>query len=83
MQLVIDSRGTVRCLYTEAIALASLGRLAIRRGSHVEPTPDGRWLADLSPVFGPALGPFALRSEALAAEQDWLETHWLTTTERP
>ena len=32
----------------------------------------GRWLADLSPVSGPLLGPFCLRSQALAAEQEWL-----------
>jgi hypothetical protein len=27
--------------------------------------------------YGPRLGPFALRSEALAAEQHWLEANWL------
>jgi hypothetical protein len=26
---------------------------------------------------GPVLGPFALRSEALAAEHAWLEVNWL------
>ena len=77
MQLVVITNGAIRCLYTEAIPLATLGRLAICRESHVEPTPDGRWLADLSPVSGPSLGPFEVRSEALAAEQDWLEAHWL------
>ena len=44
---------------------------------------DGRWSADLAPVCGPSLGPFALRSEALAAEREWLETHWLLTPARP
>ena len=77
MQLVIDTAGSVRCLYSEAIDLAALGPLAIRRGSHVEPTADGRWLCDLSPVSGPVLGPFGCRSEALAAEVAWLEAHWL------
>jgi hypothetical protein len=77
MQLVIDTAGSVRCLYGEAIDLAALGPLAIRRGSHVEPTADGRWLCDLSPVSGPVLGPFGGRSQALAAEVAWLETHWL------
>ena len=77
MQLVIDTAGSVRCLYGEAIDLAALGPLAIRRGSHVEPTADGRWLCDLSPVSGPVLGPFGSRSEALAAEVAWLESHWL------
>ena len=44
---------------------------------HVEPEEQGRWLADLSPVNGPVLGPFDHRSEALQAEHDWLERHWL------
>jgi len=77
MQLVIESSGTIRCLYDEIIPLASLGKLSIHRGSHVEPDEQGRWLADLSPVQGPVLGPFADRSEALAAERAWLESNWL------
>ena len=77
MQLVIDPTGGVRCLYGEAIDLAALGRMTIRRGSHVEPTDDGQWLCDLSPVSGPVLGPFGSRSQALAAEVAWLQAHWL------
>ena len=50
MQLVITSGGQVRCLYCETIDLAQLGRLAIRRGSYVEPDSQGQWLADLTPV---------------------------------
>src|SRR5262249_11353910 len=78
MQLLIDQRGGVRCLYTEATDLAALGAVTIRRASHVEPWPDGGWWADLAPVHGPRLGPFKRRSQALAAEQAWLEQHWLT-----
>lgn len=77
MQLVIDRAGDVRCLYDEALPLADFGRLTIARGSHVEPTEVGLWTADLSPVGGPLLGPFATRSEALAAEHEWLELQWL------
>jgi hypothetical protein len=77
VQLVIDRHGQVRCLYSEALDLAALGVLAIQRASHVEPNDQGQWLADLSPVGGPCLGPFDKRSEALAAEQLWLEQHWL------
>ena len=77
MQLVIENTGHVRCVYSEAIDLTALGSLAIARGSHVEPTEDGRWTADLSPVGGPVLGPFDHRSDALTAELDWLESHWL------
>ncbi len=80
MQLVIATNGSIRCVYDEQLDLASLGQLSIQRGSHVEPTTDGQWTADLSPVKGPELGPFATRTEALAAERQWLETHWLTPT---
>ena len=77
MRLLIDPHGSIRCLYTEAIDLTCLGALAVRRASLVEPDPSGRWWADLSPVRGPRLGPFDLRSKALLAEQNWLEANWL------
>ena len=77
MQIVIENDGTIRCLYDEALDLAPLGNLQIQRGSHVEPDDHGRWLADMSPVNGPLLGPFSKRSDALTADVDWLTTHWL------
>jgi hypothetical protein len=43
----------------------------------VEPTSGGKWIADMKPVDGPVLGPFSMRSQALAAERRWLEKHWL------
>jgi hypothetical protein len=75
--LIVDTQGGVRCVYAERIDLASLGRLCVRRASHVEPDEAGQWWADLSPVDGPKLGPFVRRTEALAAEQQWLEIHWI------
>jgi hypothetical protein len=77
MQLRVDPGGGVRCVYAEAIDLAALGGLAIRRASHVEPDGEGRWWSDLSPVGGPVLGPFPTRTPALEAEHAWLEAHWL------
>lgn len=77
MQLVIMPGGVIRCVYSEAIELAAMGSPAITRASHVESDGQGLWFADLSPVAGPRLGPYGLRSEALAAEKAWLETHWL------
>jgi hypothetical protein len=71
--LLIDPKGSVRCLYTEAIDLTCLGLSSIARASHVEPDEDGRWWADLAPMQGPKLGPYRLRSAALDAEQKWLE----------
>ena len=78
MQILIQPNGGVRCVYDEAINLFALGRVQITRGSHVEPDEDGRWFADMAVVGGPRLGPFALRSEALDAERDWLQQFWLT-----
>ena len=77
MDLLIQVSGSVRCVFGEEIDLGQLGRLSIRRGSHVEPTPDGQWTADLAPVQGPLLGPFPTRTAALNAEVTWLQEHWL------
>ena len=77
MHLIIDSSGNARCIYDETIPLQRLGRIKIRRGSHVEPVPSGQWVADMKPVDGPVLGPFSMRSQALAAERRWLEKNWL------
>ena len=75
MELYIGPGGSVRCLYAEDLDLAALGRLHIDRASHVEPDGEGRWRADLGPVGGPVIGPFDRRSEALAAEANWLARH--------
>ena len=78
MVILINPSGCVRAVYGEAIDLAAIGPLVISRASRVEPDTSGRWTADLSPVGGPVLGPFDLRSQALAAEAAWLEDHWLS-----
>ena len=77
MELIVEPDGTLRCIYSEEIDLHALGTPTVSRASHVEPYEHGRWLADLSPVGGPFLGPFDSRSQALTAESEWLETHWL------
>ncbi|QDU98779.1 hypothetical protein [Lignipirellula cremea] len=78
MELLIETTGNVRCIYAEAVELHAMGRVTISRGSHVEPTTNGCWTADLSPVNGPVLGPFPARTQALKAEHAWLLRHWLT-----
>ena len=70
MVVVVTPAGVVRAVYHEAWSLAALGPLRIERASHVEPSADGQWLARI--IGGPTLGPFPFRSEALAAEVDWL-----------
>jgi len=77
MELIIQTDGAARCVYDETIDLQALGRLSIRRASHVEPDGTGVWYADLLPVQGPMLEPFNTRSEALQAETAWLVENWL------
>lgn len=81
LDLTIQPDGTVRGIYSDSLDFralgAALGELEIRRASRVEPTEDGRWTADLALSGGPVLGPFGLRSEALAAEVAWLREHVL------
>ena len=77
MDLIVESGGKVRCVYAEAIDLHSLGKPQITRASHVEPDHTGRWIADLTPASGPTLGPFDKRTDALAAEVQWLQENWL------
>jgi hypothetical protein len=71
----IESDGTAAAIYDDKIApvLEALGRARIARASHVEPTSDGWWIADLTPSQGPVLGPFRRRRDALDAERRWLE----------
>mgnify|MGYP001185070796 CR=1 FL=1 len=73
MILEFDTDGTAKMIYTEELDLNELGQLNISRASHVEPTADGKWTADMKPVGGPVLGPYDTRKEALEEEVKWLE----------
>ena len=68
MDLIIDTRGQVRCIYDEVLDLAALGKVSIKRASYVEPGVGGRRIAMLCPMNGPHLGPYDRRSDALKAE---------------
>jgi hypothetical protein len=81
MDLFVSPDGEIHCLYSEALDLGTIGQLAIRRASHVEPTASGQWTADLTPVSGPVLGPFQRRSDALAAEEAWINKQWLPSAQ--
>ena len=76
MRLYVNPDGRCQAIYDETLDLRQLGQTTISRASHVEPTTDGNWTADLSPVNGPLLGPFTTRSQALDAELAWLR-EWL------
>jgi hypothetical protein len=76
--------GTIEFLYEDGLrSLLELGQATITRASHVEPTLDGRWTADLSPRGGPVLGPFTLRQEALDAEREWIEVQLRRALQAP
>jgi len=69
----------IRFIYNDNLSgLMDQGKTEIKRASHVEPE-NGKWVADLSPVKGPKLGPFDRRSEALEAEVDWLLANKIPT----
>ncbi|MCR9293647.1 MAG: hypothetical protein NXI32_13065 [bacterium] len=82
MKLIISRRGDCQAVYDESLDLQALGPCQIRRASHVEPTQEGQWAADLAPVCGPVLGPYPRRSQALEAERAWLEA-WLASRPKP
>lgn len=76
--ITIDQTGDIKFLWDDNLAdLLELGKPEVLRASYVEPTPDGQWTADLSPIGGPTLGPYKLRSEALAAETAWIKAYHL------
>ena len=77
MELIVESFGSTRCVYSDAIPLREFGQVRIERASYVEPNDEGEWIADLSPVSGPLLGPFLKRTDAIKAEVRWLRDNWL------
>lgn len=84
--ILIDEHGNIRFVYSDLLdSVFSDEPRETKRASHVEPHPTlGGWVADMSPVGGPQLvasgiigeigpiTPFATRTEALAAEREWL-----------
>ena len=76
MRISISTNGTLTKIYSdEDAALLAKGKAKIDRVSSVEPTADGTgWTADLAPVQGPVLGPYRLRSQALEAEVQYLDS---------
>jgi hypothetical protein len=73
-RLLVGVDGSVRAVWDDDMAwLRDESRCEVRRASHVEPTAEAEWTADMGPSGGGVLGPFPLRRDALAAERKWLE----------
>lgn len=53
IDVVVDEAGALTFVWHDALAeLVPAGYTCdIQRASHVEPTPDGRWTADMRPTF--------------------------------
>lgn len=72
---IVVSGNQIRYIYRDDMAdLMNSGDTTISRASHVEPQGN-QWIADLTPVNGPILGPFTTRLEALQEEVKWLHEH--------
>jgi hypothetical protein len=70
----------IRFIYNDDLSnLMNQGKTVVKRASHVEPDGNGRWIADMSPVNGPVLGPYNRRDEALQREVEWLLKHKIPT----
>jgi len=72
--IAVNPDGIVRCIYDDALlpVFEALGTPHITRASCVEPYYGGGWFADMSTIGGSLLGPYRLRSDALAVEVQWL-----------
>lgn len=80
VKIKINPDGTAHILYTEDIPIEELGKVHdIKRLFHVEPTQDNRWTATVGLGTSECLvlGPFEKRSDALAAEVEWIEENIL------
>jgi len=76
-EVLFATDGTARFIHDDDLldVAREVGTVTIRRASHVEPTDDGRWTADMGPCGGPVLGPWNHRADALSAERAWLVEH--------
>ena len=72
-KLAIETDGSATMIYDDQRLdlMLELGRPVITRVSEVEPRSDGLWQAKMRD--GHLLQPYRLRSEALAAEVEYLE----------
>lgn len=79
IDLIIRADGHIDAIHNDALSdLYNQGKASVKRASNVEPVDGGEqvnWVADMALVGGPRLGPYRLRSEALAAEVEWLKQH--------
>ena len=83
LKLLVRTDSTVQAIYSDELAplIDKASHVEVRRASFVEPDPDGGWTATMQD--GTKLGPFRLRSEALAAEIRYLDSKLFPQVEAP
>ena len=78
MSLVrFNANGEAVFIYEDGHPCLKLGRAETKRASHVEPTEDGMWQADMGPVGGPRLSKSISRSTSLKLENEWMTENLL------
>lgn len=72
--IFIRPDGEIKHVYSDDLRFLvdQAKHVEISRGSTVEPTSDGLWVADMAPIHGPKSPAFKLRSEALDWEIDYI-----------
>lgn len=68
------SQTALQAAYEDSLPSATCV-LPVSDGYKIVDTQANKWFADMTPVSGPVLGPFATRDQATAAELDWLDMH--------
>lgn len=76
IMIILVDGAKIQTLYNEEFELTDIGRVELKRASHVDPI-ENKWYVDLSPVDGPIWGGFKKRSQALKAEVEWIESKLL------
>lgn len=78
MNLVrFTAHGEVVFIFEDHHPMMELGPATIQRASHVEPTEDAMWQADMKPMGGPKLMPTTSREQSLLLERAWLQRNTL------
>lgn len=70
--------GSLLFIYEDEHPCLDLGRALTQRASHVEPTEDGMWQADMGPIGGPKLNKTVAREASLLSEMIWIRTKVLS-----
>lgn len=80
VEIMIAPDGTIAFIHNDSVTeqLRQVGDVSIKRASNVEPTENGQWNVDMTPVGGPERLPetFDRRSDALASEVQYLKEHF-------